>query len=134
MRTSQHIDIAKTVATSVYVNEMNRMGLKRTTFADACAIIAIELIGKYIGVLPDILEPAGGIYHRGIFHSKDAFWFIEKLKNQIRLRPSNNTQIDIITLMALSAYQSHILLDSVTPIGVPDYQRILQFLYSLNKR
>jgi hypothetical protein len=134
MRPSEHIAFARFVAMQAYIEEVNRRRLPQDLSSTLLAIGASKLIGDNIGTLPDYLEPGLNIYHRKIFHSKDAFRLIEQWKNELRSRPSNNNpMIEIGLIMALSAYQSHILLDSQTPMGVPDYSWVLQLLNSFKR-
>lgn len=134
MKTSEHIAFARYIASQIYFEEMNRRGISRTPFADTCAQVAIDWIGRNIGTLPDYLEPGFNTNHRKIFHSKDVFRLLEKWKANIRAQPTINFQWDIFRLMACSAYQSHIWLDSGTPMGVPDYQWVWKLLEAFEKR
>jgi len=128
MKRSEHIKFAKFVAQYTYYQEMERLGIQRDSMKDLLASILSDWIGKHIGTLPDWIEPGADQYHRGIFHSKDTFNKIEKWKEEIRSRYSKNWQLDIFLLMALSAYQSHIVLDSTTKMGAPDYKWVWDFL------
>ncbi len=134
MNRSEHIEFAKFVAMQTYIQEMERLGIQRNSLRDLCAQITAEWIGNNIGTLPDKLEPAVNQNHRKLFHSKDAFNKIEEWKEQLRSRYSNNWQADVFLLMALSAYQSHILLDSTTPVGVPDYGWVWRLLESFKSK
>jgi len=134
MKTAEHIAFAKFVANQVYINEMNRRGIQRTVWTELGAQYASSWISEHIGTLPDYLEPGRNIYHRKIFHSKDAYRLIEQWKTEIKSKPSANYQADIFLLMACTAYQSHIVLDSVTPMTVPDYQWIWRLLESFEKK
>lgn len=122
MRKAEHVKFAKFVAKNVYNQETERLGIGKEPFRDLCAEISIDWIGNNIGMLPDLIEPAVNQYHRRLFHSKDVYRKIDEVKAQIQSNPSKNWQSDIFLLMALSAYQSHIFLDSKTPMGAPDYQ------------
>jgi len=134
LKRSDHIKFAKFVAQWTYYQEMERLGMQRDSMKDLLATIASEWIGKNIGVLPDMLEPGTDQYHRGIFHSKDVLNKIDKWKEDIRSRPSKNWQVDVFLLMALSAYQSHIILDSTTPMSVPDYQWVWKLLEAFKSK
>jgi hypothetical protein len=112
MRPSEHRAFAKFTARIEYVNEMTRRGIQRDLPTELMANYAIDWLGNNVGILPDWLEPGYNIHHRSI----------------CRARSSQNWWWDVLKLMALSAYQSHIWLDSKTPMGVPDYQPILQAL------
>ena len=128
MNKKEHMKFAKYVAEQTYIQEMERFGIQRDPFKDLIAKKTSTWIGKNIGTLPDKLEPAVNQYHRGLLHSKDAFWKIEEWKTKLRENNSESWQINIGLIMALTAYQSHIALDSTTPMGVPDYQWVWDML------
>jgi hypothetical protein len=113
---------------------MKRRGFKQTQLSDLVANLAGDLIAKNLAVLPDLLEPPNGPDHRNIFHSKDVYFKIEEWKSKIIENPSKDWQADIGLLMALSAYQSHIVLDSKTSKGVPDHRWIWKLLKAYQNR
>ena len=133
MHRRDHIKFGKYVAKQTYIQEMQRKNLERTLLADAAAELAVNWIGNNISVLPDRLEPAVDQYHRGLFHSADLFRKIEEVKQKIRENPPKDWQVEILLIMTLSAYQSHIALDSTTPMGVPDYDWLWRLLESFNR-
>jgi hypothetical protein len=130
----EHIEFAKFAAWLTYIQETERLDIQRDRSTDFLADKACNWIGKHIGTLPDSLEPGIEKHHRKIFHSEDAFRKIEEWKEQIRSRSSKNWYADVFLLMALSAYQSHIVLDSTTPMGAPDYKWVWDFLELFKSR
>jgi hypothetical protein len=134
MRRSEHIEFAQYVAIQIYYEETRRIGIQTKEWQDIVAMMAAEWIGENIGTLPDWLEPGINQYHRKIFHSKDVYNEIEKWKQKIRSNPSNEWWWSVSFIMALSAYQSHILLDSTTPMGVPEYGWIRRLLESFKSK
>ncbi len=75
-------------------------------------------IGGFAGVLPDVLEPAGGPWHRGSFHSRATGCLLA----YICLREnSRNGAIGRTKLVAgvVAGYLSHLWEDSQTPAGLP---------------
>ena len=100
-------------------------------------IVVVNWVGDHVATLPDDLEPAIDPDHRKIFHSKDAYRKIETWKSTIRERNSGSNPswwADVFLLMALSAYQSHIFLDSKTKTAVPDYAWVFALLRSFSER
>ncbi len=76
-------------------------------------------VGATVGVLPDILEPATSSYHRSFFHSMT----FASLSGYLIYKALNNEDIDnevklIMSVMG-SAYGSHLVLDGLTPRGLP---------------
>lgn len=134
MNRLEHIKFGKFVAIHTYYQEMDRLGKPRNLWTDMLARKAANWIGKHIATLPDYIEPATNQAHRKIFHSQDAFNKIEKWKQNIRSNPNPHWQVDISLLMALSAYQSHILLDNTTPMGIPDYSWVWELLKAFKSR
>lgn len=134
MRGVDHKRFGRYVAMQTYKSEMKRRGLQRTELSDAIARAYSDWIGGNIAVLPDILEPANGPNHRRLFHSSDAYHKIEEWKRDIMGKQSGDWQIDVGLVMALSAYQSHIVLDSKTTKGVPDYGWVWTLLKVFNRR
>jgi len=123
-----HIKVGKFVALEVYKEEMEHRGLQRTAFGDLVALGTSNVLGTKVASLPDTLEPALSPQHRAVFHSMDVAKALEAVKEDIRNNPGENWQFDVGLIMAISAYQSHIILDSQTPMGVPDYQWLRDLL------
>jgi len=86
------------------------------------ACFGAYIIGKIISIIPDLIEPAKW-NHRKFFHS----WFvliccISLLVASYMKTPTFHGYYMIadITLTAMAAgYASHLLLDAVTPAGLP---------------
>ena len=131
MKRSEHIKCAEYVAEQTYYQEMRRFGIQRTPISDFLASKAIKWIGENVGTLPDKLEPALGKYHRGIFHSVDTYKIIETVKSKIRSQDEDGWWWKIFLLMCLTAYQSHIMLDSTTPTGIPNYADSIKLIRSI---
>lgn len=134
MNRSEHIEFAQYVALQKYYEETKSLGIQTNWWQDLAAIMAADWIGKHIGTLPDWLEPGINQYHRKIFHSKDVNNEIEKWKQSIRSNPSKYWWWDVFRLMALSAYQSHLFLDSTTPMGIPEYGWVSRLIQSFKSR
>lgn len=75
--------------------------------------VLLSAIGGAIGgLMPDFIEPAYGPYHRQILHSK-----IILIGNFYGINKTENAVVKGI----LSGYASHLLLDTQTPMGLPDF-------------
>jgi membrane-bound metal-dependent hydrolase YbcI (DUF457 family) len=118
----EHTKFGSFVAIEVYKDELDRRGLQPTVGGRLIANATSTWIGNNVAALPDRIEPALSPHHRGIWHSVDAFKLIDGAKQHIRDNPGNDWRIDVFLIMCLAAYQSHILLDSQTPMGVQDHQ------------
>lgn len=124
----EHITKATTAALDAYIEFMDIHGLERTPRLDGHARFAATLIGKYVGTLPDRLEPATSPTHRGPLHSADLYRLLDGVKQNLSSNPDANTITHALGYMASAAYQNHIELDSITPMSVPDYQPFVEFL------
>jgi len=76
-------------------------------------------VGASVSILPDVLEPATSSYHRSFFHSMT----FASLSGYLIHEALNNEDIDnelklILSVMS-SAYGSHLVLDGLTPRGLP---------------
>jgi len=126
----QHAKFGSFVATEVFREEIERRGIQPTPVERLIANAASAWIGNNIATLPDNIEPALSPNHRGIWHSVDAFKLIEGAKQHIRDNPGPDWKVDVVLIMSMSAYQSHIVLDSTTPMGVQDHQWVWDLLES----
>jgi membrane-bound metal-dependent hydrolase YbcI (DUF457 family) len=124
----EHEKFGSFVAIEVYKEEVARLGIQPTVAGRLIATATSIWTGNNIATLPDKIEPALSPHHRGIWHSVDAFKLIETAKQNIRDNPGDDWRIDVFLIMCLSAYQSHILLDSQTPMGVQDHQWVWDLL------
>lgn len=125
MKRADHAAFGRFVAEREGRRELERIGRPWNPFY----IVVANWVGDHVATLPDDLEPAISPDHRKIFHSKDAFSKIEQWKGRIRERNSSespNWWVNTFLIMALSAYQSHIFLDSTTKMGVPDYGWVIK--------
>jgi hypothetical protein len=124
MKRSDHRAFGRFVAEIECKNELNRIGKPW----NPVYIVVVNWVGGHVAALPDDLEPGIDANHRKIFHSRDAYMKIEDWKKSIREKNSAsnpNWWVNVFLLMCLSAYQSHIYLDSTTTMGVPDYQWVI---------
>lgn len=128
MKTTQRKPFAKHVARIVCTTELTKRGIQFDPEEQLLADKTIEWIGDNIRRLPDILQPWHNVDNQSIFYSKDAYRQLEQWKASIRAQPSDMWWWDVFKLMALTAYQSHIWLDSQTPKGVPDYESLIKAL------
>ena len=132
MKRTDHTAFGRFIAEWECRQELQRIGRPW----DPLYIIVVNWVGDHVATLPDDLEPGIDAYHRKIFHNKDAFRKIEDWKKSIRDKDSYSNQnwwLNIFLLMCLSAYQSHIYLDSTTTMRVPDYQWIVHHLKAFSK-
>ena len=125
---AKHISEATNAALDAYIEFMDIHGLQRNPRLDGLARFAAMLIGKHIGTLPDRLEPASSPTHRGPLHSADVYRLLESAKQNLSTNPEANTITHALGYMAAAAYQSHIELDSRTPMSVPDYRPLVEFM------
>ncbi|MDY9925284.1 metal-dependent hydrolase [Methanosarcina sp.] len=73
-------------------------------------------------VLPDLIEPPRNRRHRKFFHSLLCLAFLLLFLNQTYLNLLTADPVDEITLglfFAGSGYVSHLMLDALTPAGLP---------------
>lgn len=127
MKKTDHAAFGRYVAEWECRQELGRIGRPWSQFY----MVVVNWVGDHVATLPDDLEPAIGPNHRKIFHSKDAFRQIEIWKKDIRNKNSHDNQnwwVNVFLLMCLSAYQSHLFLDSTTPKGIPDYSWVISLL------
>ena len=82
--------------------------------------IFIALIGGYIGgVFPDWFEPGTNRRHRGFFHSRIMLIILIVLVIFIQLAGLGSHYLDLLATVFCFGYISHLLLDSLTPAGLP---------------
>ncbi len=76
------------------------------------------IFGAIGGILPDKIEPAKNPHHRKFFHSKSTLAFISYKTYQY-----NNKEFPHIIKNSINSftagYASHLILDSMTPKGLP---------------
>ena len=132
MKRTDHAAVGRFVAEYECRSELARIGKPWNPLY----LLVANWVGDHVATLPDDLEPSIDAAHRKIFHSKDAFRKIEEWKKSIREKNSaanENWWVNVFLLMCLSAYQSHIYLDSTTPMGVLDYQWVIALLKAFSK-
>ncbi len=81
------------------------------------AILSL-LIGSFVGLLPDLLEPASHPNHRSVFHSFTVLGGAGYLGYKVIKSPLDSESKSFAISM-LAAYASHLVLDSNTPKGLP---------------
>jgi inner membrane protein len=87
------------------------------------ALLPIALASSVLGaVLPDMLEPPRNRRHRKFFHSLLCLALLLLFLNQTYLSLLNAGPTDEVTFglfFAGAGYASHLLLDALTPAGLP---------------
>jgi len=84
----------------------------------------IELIlsacgGAFMGILPDLLEPALNPNHRSIFHSLAVLGLIGYGNYKIWENPDLSEKQKLALFLLSSTFSSHLLADSQTAKGLP---------------
>ena len=77
------------------------------------------IVGSVIALLPDIIEPATNPNHRKFFHSLVLAGGLVAITHNSEIKQDAYTK-EAIELAGYS-YLSHLLLDSLTPKGLPLY-------------
>jgi membrane-bound metal-dependent hydrolase YbcI (DUF457 family) len=77
------------------------------------------LLGAVAGALPDILEPPTDRFHRKFFHSFATLGCTALLYNTIHDSEKIDSGHKAVTKSLITAYMTHLLLDSRTPMGLP---------------
>lgn len=79
-------------------------------------VIGAICLGSLVGLLPDIIESAAnGPHHREIFHSVILLISMILAYNKI----GKNEFSKLLVNIGLGGYVSHLILDSLTPMGLP---------------
>lgn len=78
-----------------------------------------SLIGGCVALLPDILEPATNPNHRDFCHSGTVGVSSVILINRVKNNSNLPTEQKEFFISMISAYDSHLVLDSQTPKGLP---------------
>ncbi len=76
------------------------------------------LVGGFFGLLPDILEPALNPNHRSVFHSVTALAGMTYVGSKV-ISSSLDRKTQSGMTVILASYASHLLLDLMTPKGLP---------------
>lgn len=86
-------------------------------------ILPIALESSILGaVLPDLIEPPRNRRHRKFFHSLLFLALLLLFLNQIYLNLLTSEPVDEVTAVLFFAgagYASHLVLDALTPAGLP---------------
>jgi len=92
---------------------------KRGEAMSVADVIGSFFVGWLSGKAPDMLEPATGPSHRGLFHSIVLLWLLKqgysKTKGSLNI---DDMQKQLIT-EGTSAYISHLIIDSQSKKGLP---------------
>lgn len=76
--------------------------------------------GAFVGILPDVIEPATSPRHRGFFHSIALLSVLGYLAYRFFWCKDLTKEKASATLAAfIAAYGSHLILDGCTPAGLP---------------
>ena len=79
--------------------------------------LALTIAGGYLGSrLPDLLEPATHPNHRSQFHSVTTGVSLNKL---VKNHDFKNSCAETLSRSFCAGYSSHLVLDSMTPKGIP---------------
>jgi inner membrane protein len=81
------------------------------------------ILGIFGAVLPDILEPPKSRWHRKIFHSKILLILIVFITLIVFVLPWVDVLIKVGLIIVLFSYLGHLLMDSLTPAGLPFWKR-----------
>lgn len=116
MNRSAHVIAGSITSASVYAIITKSLDEEQTLKGFIFFLVA----GGFMGALPDIIEPATSPNHRSFFHSIALlcaggyllyrFYVIKDITNQ---------DIKIVITALCAAYGSHLVLDALTPMGLP---------------
>ena len=120
-----HESVGTLAAWKAYLDFVRENGLPPNPTRDTAAVIASRWMGCKIAMLPDQLEPAGAPEHRGMYHSRDLERLLEDVQRMNERSPNATVLSRVLMKMAVAAYNSHIELDAMTSMSVPDYRRML---------
>ena len=81
------------------------------------------LVGAATSMLPDIIEPAYNSSHRGFAHSYILGIIILGGLCVNFTRLLNSDLLGVVCASGCGGYLSHLLLDSITPVGLPFISR-----------
>lgn len=111
MNRNEHIGIAILLAIVFYFI-LAKLGFGNFTY---------YLIPMYFtSILPDVLEPATDYKHRNFFHSKRVLKFLLKYALGITFIFALFFHWGFYIFFGIIGYVLHLLLDSTTPMGLPD--------------
>ncbi len=75
--------------------------------------------GAFMGILPDLLEPASNPNHRSIFHSLAFLGLIGYGNYKVWENPNLSEKQKLTLSLLSSAFSSHLLADGQTKKGLP---------------
>lgn len=75
--------------------------------------------GAFVGVLPDVLEPADSPNHRGFFHSAGLCVMGYLAYRKWITQDLPDAKLQMVLQILGAAYGSHLALDACTPRGLP---------------
>lgn len=108
--------IAGGVSGAVVLMHHRRKENKRVELGEMLVSIAV---GIFFGLLADKLEPAVSPNHRAFFHSVVFFAFAAWQLYRLCCNEESNSNQQLAFKLIGTAYASHLLLDSITPKGLP---------------
>ena len=108
--------IAGGVTGAVVLVHHRRSEKKRVELSEF--LIAV-LVGILFGLLADKLEPASSPNHRAFFHSLLFFGFAAWQLYRLCCAEETSSDQQLALKLIGAAYASHLLLDAVTPKGLP---------------
>ena len=82
-------------------------------------LFVVGAVGAFVGLLPDVLEPATNPHHRQFFHSITAAALVARANHWAWQNPQLPEGPRQALHLASAAFLSHLLLDAQTPMGVP---------------
>ncbi len=116
MNRPQHLIVGSISAVGVYFVVKDALQ-EQPTMGDTLLFMGA---GAFVGILPDILEPATSPWHRGIFHSSAMLCVMGYLAYRyFWAKDLTNSDISVVISVLAAAYSSHLVLDSCTPMGLP---------------
>ena len=77
------------------------------------------LLGGFVGVLPDMLEPANSPNHRSFFHSRTLLAMLVHGNKKVWESQNLTEDQKVAISMISAAYGSHLVSDSSTPKSIP---------------
>lgn len=115
MDSKTHLIVGAVVGGGTYL----AMKSQRNEQAKLGEVIACAMAGAVVALLPDMLEPATGPFHRGLLHSAAAGAGLVYLSRQIWRMAEFPESERILYLVGCVAYLSHLVLDLSTPARLP---------------
>lgn len=92
--------------------------LKQEPLSLAGAVLSL-LGGAFVGLLPDLLEPATNPNHRSFFHSVALVLLLINANRKVWENDNLNEDQKLAMSIFSAAYGSHLVADSTTTKGLP---------------